>query len=96
MEAGLLALDDPGVPLEEPGALERLAQVRIGLDERAGDPVAHRSGLLVFIEVVLDRTTPDVFRAFQAAVRELADASANLRKLMASGPRLTRQGSISE
>src|SRR5882724_346806 len=45
VEASLLALDDPGVPLEEAGALERLAQVRIGLDERAGDPVAHRPGL---------------------------------------------------
>ena len=27
------------------------------------------AGMLVFIEVVLDRTTPDVFRAFQAAVQ---------------------------
>jgi Lrp/AsnC family leucine-responsive transcriptional regulator len=27
------------------------------------------AGMLVFIEVLLDRTTPDVFRAFQAAVQ---------------------------
>src|SRR5205085_10162807 len=45
VEAGLLALDDPGVALEEAGALERLAQVGIGLDERSGDPVARGPGL---------------------------------------------------
>src|SRR5207247_11269661 len=45
VETGLLALDDAGVARQEAGALERLAQVRIGLDERAGDPVADRAGL---------------------------------------------------
>ena len=33
------------------------------------DPLKLDAGMLVFVEVVLDRTTPDVFRAFQAAVQ---------------------------
>lgn len=34
------------------------------------DPRLLDAGLLVFIEVVLDRTTPDVFELFRAAVQE--------------------------
>src|SRR5205085_10460298 len=45
MEPRPLALDDPRVAGQEPLALERDAQVRIGLDERAGDPVPDRSCL---------------------------------------------------
>src|SRR5436189_721695 len=45
VETGLLALDDAGVARQEAGALERLAQVRIGHDEREGDLVADRAGL---------------------------------------------------
>jgi Lrp/AsnC family transcriptional regulator, leucine-responsive regulatory protein len=33
------------------------------------DPVAVEAGMLVFVQVVLDRTTPDVFEAFKAAVQ---------------------------
>lgn len=33
------------------------------------DPKRLGAGLLVFIEIVLDRTTPEVFRHFQAAVQ---------------------------
>lgn len=33
------------------------------------DPARLGAGLLVFIEIVLDRTTPEVFRSFQAAVQ---------------------------
>jgi Lrp/AsnC family leucine-responsive transcriptional regulator len=33
------------------------------------DPARLRAGLLVFVEVLLDRTTPNVFEAFKAAVQ---------------------------
>src|SRR5438874_2418022 len=39
VQASLFPLDDAGVPGQETFALQRHAQVRIGLDERAGDPV---------------------------------------------------------
>src|SRR5919201_2314210 len=45
VEAGLLALDDAGIAGQEAFALERDAQVRVGLDERAGDSVPDRAGL---------------------------------------------------
>src|SRR5690242_4244459 len=45
VQPGLLALDDPGVARQEAGALQRLAQVRVGLDERAADSVPDRAGL---------------------------------------------------
>ena len=37
------------------------------------DPAKVDRALLVFVEVVLDRTTPDVFDAFAAAVRRAPD-----------------------
>src|SRR5918992_3686409 len=45
VQAGLLALDDARVARQEPLALERHAELRIGLDEGAGDPVADGAGL---------------------------------------------------
>ena len=45
VETGLLALDDARVAREEALALERDPQLRVGLDERAGDAVPHGSGL---------------------------------------------------
>jgi Lrp/AsnC family leucine-responsive transcriptional regulator len=32
------------------------------------DPIALEAGMMVFVQVVLDRTTPDVFETFKAAV----------------------------
>lgn len=60
------------VNLSPPACLERVRRL-----ERSGiitgytallDPVRLGSGLLVFIEIVLDRTTPDVFDRFREAV----------------------------
>src|SRR3712207_7978337 len=45
LQAGLLALDLARVTGQEPGALQVAAQVRVGLDERAGDAMAQRAGL---------------------------------------------------
>src|SRR5213080_5161433 len=45
VQAGLLALDLACVPREEAFALQRDAQLRVRLDERAGDPVPDGSGL---------------------------------------------------
>src|SRR6187401_463835 len=45
VQAGLLALDDAGVAREEALPLERHTHLRIGLDQRAGDPVPDRTGL---------------------------------------------------
>src|SRR5207248_9073107 len=45
VQAGLLALDLAGVAGEEPLPLQRNAEIRIGLDERAGDSVPNRAGL---------------------------------------------------
>src|SRR3954462_11871900 len=45
LEAGLLALLHARVAREEAAALELRAEVGIGVDERAGDPVAQRAGL---------------------------------------------------
>src|SRR3954452_17381378 len=45
LETRLLALLHAGVACEEPVALELTAQVRVGLHERAGDPVTERRGL---------------------------------------------------
>src|SRR6185312_11699784 len=45
VQAGLLALDLARVAREEALALERDAQLRVRLDERAGDPVAYGSSL---------------------------------------------------
>src|SRR3954466_4155826 len=45
VQAGLLALDLAGVPRQVALALEEDAKVRVDLDERARDPVAHRAGL---------------------------------------------------
>src|SRR4051794_10301625 len=42
LETRLLALLHAGVACEEPVALELTAQVRVGLHERAGDPVPER------------------------------------------------------
>src|SRR3954471_12557119 len=45
VQAGLLALDLARVAREEALALERDAQLRVRLDQRAGDPVAHGDSL---------------------------------------------------
>ena len=45
LQAGLLALDHAGVAGEEALALERHAQLGVGLDERAGDAVPRGAGL---------------------------------------------------
>src|SRR5829696_9162159 len=45
VQAGLLALHLARVAREEALALQRYAQLRVHLDERAGDPVPDRSGL---------------------------------------------------
>src|SRR6476646_471987 len=45
VKAGLLALDDAGVAAQESGSLERLAEIRIGVDQGTGDSVPDRSGL---------------------------------------------------
>src|SRR5215207_7915732 len=45
LEAGLLALLHASVTREEAALLELGAQVRVGLQQRAGDPVAQRAGL---------------------------------------------------
>src|ERR671937_2942560 len=45
VEPGLLPLHDACVAREEARALERHAELRIGLDERASDPVTDRAGL---------------------------------------------------
>src|SRR5690606_22178449 len=45
LEAVLLALDDARVAGEEAGLLQRRAVLRVGLDERAGDRQAQRTGL---------------------------------------------------
>lgn len=37
------------------------------------DPASVEAGMLVFVQVVLDRTTPDVFEAFKAAVQARAE-----------------------
>lgn len=37
------------------------------------DPAKVDRGVLIFVEVVLDRTTPDVFESFAAAARKAAD-----------------------
>src|SRR5256885_13843979 len=45
VQAGLFALDNASVARQEAFALQRNPQVRIGLDERAGDPVPNCPGL---------------------------------------------------
>src|SRR4051812_20298928 len=45
LEAGLLALLDARVARQEAAALELAAQIRVGLEQRAADPVAQRAGL---------------------------------------------------
>src|SRR4051794_17377908 len=45
LEAGLLALLDARVARQEAAALELAAQVWVGLEQRAADPVAQRAGL---------------------------------------------------
>lgn len=60
------------VNLSPPACLERVRRLeKSGLISRYVallDPVKLGSGLLVFIEVILDRTTPDVFERFKEAV----------------------------
>src|SRR6478672_9853749 len=62
VKAGLLALHDAGVTAQEAGSLERLAEIRIGIDERAGDSVPDRSGLAARTAPV--HTDADVEGAF--------------------------------
>src|SRR3954471_19275001 len=45
LEPGLLALLHARVARQEAAALELATQVRVGLEQRAGDPVAQRAGL---------------------------------------------------
>src|SRR5205823_3117059 len=95
VEAGLLALDNPGVALEEAGALERLAQVRISLDERPGDPVAHRPGLAARAAAV--DAHADIERALDAcdlqrAHRQLAVGEP--RKVVLDRPAVEPSGAI--
>src|SRR2546430_8582105 len=45
VQAGLLALDDASVAREEAFALQHGAELRVGLDERAGDSVPDRARL---------------------------------------------------
>src|SRR3954463_9101200 len=45
VETGLLALDLAGIARQEAGPLQRDPEVGVHLDERAGDAVAHRTGL---------------------------------------------------
>jgi Lrp/AsnC family leucine-responsive transcriptional regulator len=65
------------VNLSPPACLERVRRL-----ERSGlirgyvallDPNRLGGGLLVFIEIVLDRTTPEVFDRFQAAVATMPE-----------------------
>ncbi len=44
----------------------------VGYEARL-NPVKLGSGLMVFVEVLLDRTTPNVFEAFKAAVQVRAE-----------------------
>src|SRR4051794_9998542 len=45
VQAGFLPLHDACIAGEEAGALQGHAELRVDLDERTGDPVAHRAGL---------------------------------------------------
>src|SRR3954447_17164834 len=45
LEPGLLALLDARVASQEAAALELATQVRVGFEQRAGDPVTQRAGL---------------------------------------------------
>src|SRR5487761_1336079 len=45
VQSGLLALDLAGIPREVALALERDPELRIQVDERAGNAVPHRAGL---------------------------------------------------
>jgi Lrp/AsnC family transcriptional regulator, leucine-responsive regulatory protein len=61
------------VHLSPTAALERVKRLSragfiLGYEARL-NPAKLGAGLLVFIEIVLDRTTPEVFRSFQAAVQ---------------------------
>jgi Lrp/AsnC family transcriptional regulator, leucine-responsive regulatory protein len=61
------------VHLSPTAALERVKRLTregfiLGYEARL-NPVKLGAGMLVFIEIVLDRTTPEVFRSFQAAVQ---------------------------
>lgn len=65
------------VNLSPPACLERVRRLeKSGLISRYVallDPVKLGSGLLVFIEVILDRTTPDVFERFKEAVGSMPE-----------------------
>jgi Lrp/AsnC family leucine-responsive transcriptional regulator len=61
------------VHLSPTAVLERVKRLTrdgtiLGYEARL-NPARLGAAMLVFVEVVLDRTTPDVFRAFQAAVQ---------------------------
>jgi Lrp/AsnC family transcriptional regulator, leucine-responsive regulatory protein len=61
------------VHLSPTAALERVKRLTregfiLGYEARL-NPARLGAGMLVFIEIVLDRTTPEVFRSFQAAVQ---------------------------
>jgi Lrp/AsnC family leucine-responsive transcriptional regulator len=61
------------VHLSPTAALERVKRLArdgfiLGYEARL-NPIKLGAGMLVFIEIVLDRTTPEVFRSFQAAVQ---------------------------
>jgi Lrp/AsnC family leucine-responsive transcriptional regulator len=61
------------VHLSPTAALERIKRLTrdgfiLGYEARL-NPAKLGAGMLVFIEIVLERTTPEVFRSFQAAVQ---------------------------
>jgi len=61
------------VHLSPTAALERVKRLSrdgfiLGYEARL-NPIKLGAGMLVFIEIVLERTTPEVFRSFQAAVQ---------------------------
>ena len=61
------------VHLSPTAALERVKRLTrdgfiLGYEARL-NPARLGAGMLVFIEIVLERTTPEVFRSFQAAVQ---------------------------
>ncbi len=61
------------VHLSPTAALERVKRLTrdgfiLGYEARL-NPTKLGAGMLVFIEIVLERTTPEVFRSFQAAVQ---------------------------
>jgi Lrp/AsnC family leucine-responsive transcriptional regulator len=65
------------VPLSPTAVLARVQRLTrdgfiVGYEARL-DPLKLGAGMMVFVEVLLDRTTPNVFEAFKAAVQVRAE-----------------------